>query len=123
MADYADTLASIMDALQRRRDRRGPGEPPRPIPAMAIARRFDVRPNGSRDSKRRGVRKLIAELRADGLPVLSSDRGYYLGVTTEDFDQAEAFARKSGLSHLALAANVKRSTARADAEGQYSLGF
>ena len=104
---------AIVAALQRRRDRRRPGELPRPISAMALARLFKVREGGSRDSRRRGVRLLIQALRdEDGVPVLSRGSGYYLGVDPADYEAAERFAKANGLGHLARAAAIRRSPER-----------
>lgn len=119
--DQDEIKRRIVAALQRRRDRRRPGELPRPLPAIAIARAFGIRPRGSRDSRKRGVRLLVEQMRADGLPVLPSGGGYYLGTEPADYKAAAEFARRSGLSDLALAATIKHHPETAEASGQLGL--
>jgi len=113
---------AIVQALQRRRDQRRPGELPRVVPAIVLARRFEIRPRGSRDSRKRGVRLLIKELREqDQVPILMERRGYYLATDLADYQRAEEFARRSGLADLALGATIKRNPERSDAAGQLGL--
>lgn len=119
--DRDELKRHIVAALQRRRDRR-PGEAPKPLPAIAIARCFGIRPRGGRDSRKRGVRILIRELReADGYAILPCDGGYYLGQDLADYQRAEQFARRSGLSDLALGAAIRHHPEHADAQGQMGL--
>ncbi len=121
-ADDQDELkAEIVKALQSRRSRRRPGELPRPIPAAALARRFGIRPPRLAQlapARRRHPHKAH---RTDGVPVLSVGRGYYLGTEPEDYAAAEDFARRNGLSDLALAATFKHHPERADSRGQLGL--
>jgi len=111
----------ILNALQRRRERR-PDQTPRSLPAMAIARALGIRPRGNRGSRRRGVRILIRELREhDGQPILMDQRGYYLGQDAADYQRAEAHARRSGLSQLALGATIRHHPEHHDATGQLTI--
>lgn len=109
---------AILEALERRRNARRVGELPRPIPAIALARRFGIAPSGSRETRRRAVRALIKSMRQDGAPILMSDRGYYLGCAPADYQAAEDFARKNGLRNLALGAAIRRHPETSDAAGQ-----
>lgn len=116
--------AELLAALERRRTNRLPDAPPRVISAHAIARHFKIRPLGTPDSRKRGVRLVIDYLRMAGHQVealTGSDGGYYLPSSAAD-TQAYADARRSGgLAHLAAAARAARHPAAADAQGQLLL--
>ncbi|MCC6679293.1 MAG: hypothetical protein IT445_00170 [Phycisphaeraceae bacterium] len=116
--DVPAVAAEVHGALLRRRDARRTGELPRVITARSIARLFHVRPHGCMDSKRRGVRLVMRHLRDEGVPVLSTGNGYYLGVEPADYEAAERFARRNGLQNLVLASQVKHAPERAEASGQ-----
>lgn len=111
----------IIEALRRRCINVRAGERPRPIRALAIARRFDIRPGSSRESRRRGVRKIIARLRDEGHAIATDGTGYWLAMTPEDHAVHQAFLRRSGLKHLASAAKDQKSLPAADASGQMRL--
>lgn len=112
----------LMVILAARHRRRGPEGTPRPARAIAIARWLDIRPNGNRESRRRGVRQVVNYMRDElSLPVLTEGDGYYLGSEMADFIRAECFERRSGLQRLANASQLRSSAGADDAAGQYQL--
>lgn len=111
----------IIDALERRLVNIRPGKGPRPIRALALARLCGLRPGGSRESRRRGVRQLIARLRKQGKPIVTDGTGYWLAQTPEDHKVHQDFLRHSGLTQLAGASRDARSMPAADARGQLRL--
>jgi hypothetical protein len=118
--DADQVKRDIVAALEARRRRRA-GEPPRPVKALALARRFQVRVGSTDDSRKKGVRNLVRELRAEGVPIVSDLRGYWIAEQPTDHTTYREFLRRAGLSHLAEAARDSRSTAAADAAGQLAL--
>jgi len=122
--DVAAVAPRVLDVLQRRRDGRRDGGPPRPISARALARRFNIRPNGSADSRRRGVRLVIRHLRNQGAQVAaisSSTGGYFLARDAGELLGYAEQRRREGLADMEAAAKVKRSEEAADAAGQLGL--
>jgi len=122
-ASTDNVCMAVLRALERRHSARRPGNAPRPIPALVLARKFAIRPGGTSDSRKRGVRLVVEQLRRQGHAVLASPAGYHLGADPGDFACYEQFRRRSGLSHLRGAADAMRSEAAADAHGQLSLPF
>ena len=117
-----DQLATrILSHLERRLARSQPGQRPRPIRAVAIARAFDIRPQGNRESRRRGVRLVIRDLREHGAPIVTDGDGYWLARDAVDHQAYRDFRRRNGLAHLAAAATDARSPATSDAHGQLGL--
>ena len=116
-----EIIAAVLVALERRRASVRPGELPRPVPALVIARKFGIRVGGSDDSRKRGVRLVVDALRKGGAPILSNFNGYFIGNTPADFIRYQEFRRRSGLSHLSSASAVTRSTALDEARGQRLL--
>lgn len=121
MPELTNEARLLLDLLQRRSDRRQVGGKPRWARTLAIARWLDVRPGGSPDSRKRGVRKLVEELRAAGVPVMSSFAGIALEREAEDHQANQDFRRRMGLRHMAAAGNDQHSQAAADASGQFGL--
>jgi hypothetical protein len=115
------TTADLIAALMRRLHAAPPGQSPRRIRALTIARRFAIRPHGSADSRKRGVRLLVDVMRRAGVPILSDFGGYYLADTARDHVEYQQFRRRLGLGHLAAAAADRRSVAAGTAGGQLSL--
>jgi hypothetical protein len=119
--DTADPEELVLAALVRRREARRTDAPPRPIRALALARLFRIRPGGSPDSRRRGVRQIVARLRSQGHPVLTAGDGYWLGVDAQDHQIYQQFRRRNGLAHLAASAEVARFPSMDEATGQLTL--
>ncbi len=111
----------IIAALERRRDAARAGVHPRPLPALVIARAFGVRAGGSDDSRKRGVRLLIDDLRSAGKPIVADFSGYWLAATAADHLVYQEFRRRMGLHHLVDASADAKSDAFADAAGQLAL--
>lgn len=122
MAEEVDELhRQVLGALTRRAEARRTGELPRPIRAMALAIRFGVRLDSGRDSRRRGVRLIIARLREQGHPIATDGDGYWLAITTADHAVHQDYLRRNGLHDLAAASRDKHSPAASDAAGQIPL--
>jgi len=110
----------VMVALERRRVRRT-GESPRPLSAIHLARLAGIRPRGSIDSRKRGLRLVIEQLRSDGIAIAADLCGYWLAEEPCDFIRYENFLRRAGLGHLVAASAVRRCSARVDVSGQFRL--
>lgn len=111
----------LVAALDRVRRRRRTGDLPRKVSAIALARFLSIRIGGSADSRKRGVRLLVRDLRAQGVPIAADLAGYWLAEESADHAAYQTFLRRRGLSHLAEAARDRRSPAAADASGQLAL--
>lgn len=119
---YPDaTKRRLLDFLQRRHHRHLSRGTPRAIRARSLALALGLRPGQPMESRRRRVRELIAECRAEGAPLATSPEGVYLATEVADFAATERFLRRMGRSQLATAAGIRRSPARAAADGQLRL--
>lgn len=116
-----DVDAAVLAALERRRDRARTGELPRPVRALALARWCGVRPNGSDDSRKRGVRLIIDRLRAAGCDVVSNFHGYRLATSSTDHAEYQQFRRRMGLAHLVDVSADRRSDGAAALAGQLPI--
>jgi len=117
--DNIDEQADRLIAVLNRRCRRRAGDDPRPVSALALARWLGIRPGGSDDSRKRGLRSLITYVRTErDVPIVSCNAGYYLAESVGDYDQYERFLARSGIQQLSHARQVGRSTHRAVAGGQ-----
>ncbi len=108
----------VLHLLQRRRDARRTGEPPRRVKALVLARACRIRPGGSDDSRKRGLRNVIRALRDAGVEVASDLGGYWLPVDAHDLAEYQAFLRRQGLARLAAARRSKQSSMAAETGGQ-----
>lgn len=111
----------LLTVLKRRRDKARTGEKPRPARALSIARWLGVREHGSDDSRKRGVRLLVDELRKAGQPIVADFDGYRLAVTPEDLAAYRDFRHRSGLHDLVDASAAVKGPAAADLTGQLAL--
>jgi len=118
--DRDQVKARIVVALERRRRRR-PGDEPHRVRALALARWCGIRPHGGPDSRKRGVRLVVHELRREGVPIVADRSGYWLAETAGDHVDYQEYRRRNGLTHLAEASRDRRSDPAADAAGQLGL--
>jgi hypothetical protein len=118
--DREAVKSGIVDLLDRRRRRRV-GDAPRKISAIRLAQTFGVRKIGSPDSRKRGVRALVDELRTEGVPIASDLAGYWIAENPADHAAYRDFLHKQGLARLAAESADKHSPAAQDATGQLAL--
>lgn len=111
-----DAKRRLVDVLNSRRRRR-PDDDPRPVPAAAIARWLGLG-GTNHETRRRACRKLVAELRAEGVDIAASFKGYWIPETAKDHAEHQAWLKRMGVSHLVHAAQVGRTQAASDARGQ-----
>lgn len=114
-------IRTVLACLERRRQRRRTGELPKPIPAMVIARWAGIRPMGSDDSKKRGVRNVIDEARRQGHTVLANFKGYYLPSEAADIARYRDFRKSMGLAHLVEVKAVPQRPEAIDIAGQMTF--
>lgn len=119
--DEAAVTAEVIAELEGRARRRPPGDDPGWWPAIQIAQRFGIREHGSTDSRKRGVRLLMARVAEGRSDLVASFHGYALAADPTDLTRYQTFRRRMGLAHLAAEAASRRSQAQADADGQYRL--
>ena len=120
MDESALALAAVAE-LEARTRRRRPGDDPAWWPSIEIAVRFGIRPHGSADSRKRGVRLLMARIAETRSDLIASFHGYALATEPGDLTSYQTFRRRMGLAHLAAASHQRHSEAQADADGQYRL--
>ncbi len=94
---------------------------PRPISAYRLALALGVRPGGNKDSRKRGIRKIIKMLRDAGDPIAHSFAGYWWAETVGDHQAYRRQRRRDAMRHLAAESADKRSAAAAQAAGQMGL--
>lgn len=116
-----ERLAFIRAELEARVRRRRPGGPPNWWPAIMIADALGVRVGSSRESRRRGVRVIMAVVMEQQADVISSFDGYAIATEPSDIAAYQEHRRKIGLGHLADAAASTRSVAQDDLAGQARL--
>jgi len=115
---------TILGELEARARRRRPCAPPYWLPAIEIARMCEIRPGGSNDSRKRGVREVMHQLMRKHAHIISSHLprgGYAIATEQSDLRNYQESRRRSGLSQLQVASLSKRSIAQDDADGQLSL--
>jgi hypothetical protein len=119
-----DLQWKVLDALQRRRNARHTGDPPRRVKALVLARACGIRVGGSNESRKKGLRNVVRALREQGIEIASDLKdggGYWLPVDAHDHAQYRAFLRRQAMARLAEESRSKRSQATADAAGQFSM--
>lgn len=89
--------------------------------ALLLARALKIRPNGSDDSKKKGVRNLVRNARAKQVPIVSDLRGYWIARVPGDRTAYHDMLRRMGLTHLASRSRSKNSPATKEAVGQRAL--
>ena len=117
----AATKRRLLSFLERRHFRHLGSDRPRTISAWPLAKALHLRPEQTKESRRRRVRELVEEARREGAPIASGGDGYHLATEVEDFAQTESFLRSMGLGRLVSAAGIRRSAGRSAADGQLRL--
>jgi len=119
---YADDLKRrVLSFLEHRHFRHLERGTKRTVSAWSLANALKLGRGRSRETRRRIIRHLIAEARAEGAPIASGGDGYWLATEVDDFEQTEAFLRRMGLGRLASASGIRRSAARSAATGQLTI--
>lgn len=120
--DRQDLKWLVLDALQKRRNARRTGDPPRKVKALVLAVAFEIRPHArTDDSRKKGVRNVIRALRTDGIEIASDLQGYWLAVDAGDHADYREFLHRQGLARLAAEGRSKRSPAAVEAGGQLAM--
>lgn len=120
-AEREQAARALVAALERRRRRRT-GDRPHQVNALALARFLDIRPHGSADSRKRGVRELVRYLRSqEGVPIVATGAGYYIAEEPGDLVQYRQFLQRMGLGHLAESARAVQTVAADAIGGQMRL--
>jgi hypothetical protein len=119
--DIDAVIREVIAELEARARRRQPGEDPHWWPAIEIAERFGIRAGGSKDSRKRGVRLLMAQLAERRSDLVASFKGYALATDAADLAEYRGFRHKMGLAHLAAESACRRSEAQSDTTGQYRM--
>jgi len=117
-------IAEIRQELEARARRRQTGQDPRWWPAIEIAERFNIRPRGSKDSRKRGVRNIMRKVMERYPDVISSHApsgGYAIAASQGDLTNYQDQRRRSGHAHLATVSQQRRSVAADDAQGQLRM--
>lgn len=118
---YGDEVkAKLMRRLAKRAHRLGDRRAELPVGAYRLAAWLQL-PGADREGKRRRVRELVQVMRAEGAPIASGPKGYWLAATHEDHERFIQFMRRMGLAHLATASRAKKTAAYAAAGGQMRL--
>lgn len=121
-AEREQSARALVVALERRRRRRRTGDQPHQVNALALARFLGIRPYGSADSRKRGVRELVRHLRSqEGVPIVATGAGYYIAEEPGDLVQYRQFLQRMGLSHLAESARSVQTVAADAIGGQMRL--
>ena len=114
----------VLDALQKRHNTRRTGDSPRRVKALVLARACGIRPHGSDDSRKKGLRNVIRALRQSGVQIasdLKAGGGYWLPTDASDHAQYRDFLHRQGGARLATEARSKRSPAVAEDGGQLAM--
>lgn len=119
--DVDKVIAGILKELERRRRRRRPEAPPRWWPSIEIARRFGVRKRSGDDSRKRGVRDIMARIAEERSDLIASFDGYALARDAADLRRHKQWLRKMGIRQVARASRVTKRRAYDDATGQLGL--
>jgi hypothetical protein len=119
--DVEAVIREVIAELEARARRRVPGDEPHWWPSTQIAERFGIRRGGSKDSRKRGVRLLMAQLAERRSDLVASFKGYALATDAADLAEYRGFRRRMGLTHLAAESAIRRSEALADTTGQYRM--
>src|SRR5437773_75075 len=82
--DIQAVIDSIICELGFRRRNRQPASEPTWWAAIDIARQFEIRPRGSDDSRKKGVRLIMAEIRKQREDLIACFHGYALAVDAAD---------------------------------------
>ncbi len=112
--------AELRGLLMRRR-RRKKGDKPRPISAYRIALALGIRPGGSRESKRRGARRLIKMMRDEDHPIAHGPAGYWWSETVGDHQAYRRQRRRVAMANLVAEAADRHSPQAAAVAGQMGL--
>lgn len=117
----AEVKVRAMRFFERRHFRHLTRGTRREISAWPLALALPLRPEQAKESRRRRVRELVEEMRAEGAPIASGKHGYHLATEVDDFDRTENFLRRMGLGRLVTAADIRRTAARSAAAGQLTI--
>ncbi len=119
--DVEAILRGIYEELDKRRRNRPVDAPPLWWPAIQIARRFEIRKGSSDDSRKKGVRLIMAEFAKRHDDFIASFNGYGLARDEADLKRYKQWLMQFGLKHVVHAHAVEHSQAMDDARGQLRL--
>jgi len=104
--DKKQAMQRMIYLLERMRRKRT-GESPRPVPAILLARAAGVCPKSNRETKRRAIRQLVTDAKADGIAIVANVRGYWIADDAADHLAYENFLRKHAVHELASARQAR----------------